>query len=233
MASAPKLLTTGLRAAGASNRRKLEDSIARPRVTVKGLRLAAGNVVLAALFLTAAFPGSAYDWGSRLANGIWFVGAVTVGLLALIRRAPNEVEVDGAALISNAGALFMPTMLRVAPAPGGALAIAGIVLETLGVAISQSARVSMGRSFGMLPANRGIVTAGPFRWIRHPIYLGWLVLGLGFATYYPTVLNFAAMLATLPFMIWRIVLEERLLMHDPTYGEYCARVKTRLIPFVY
>ena len=59
-----------------------------------------------------------------------------------------------------------------------------LILELLGVTLTQVARIYMGRSFGILPANRGIVSNGPFRWVRHPIYLGWLVLSIGYAMFY-------------------------------------------------
>ena len=107
-----------------------------------------------------------------------------------------------------------------------------IVVELVGVAFSQVSRVYLGRRFGLLPANRGVVSTGPFRLIRHPIYFGWLVLLLGYAMAFPTLLNFAAIAAMLPFMMWRIRLEEDLLTHDPEYQAYCEKTRYRLVPGV-
>jgi protein-S-isoprenylcysteine O-methyltransferase Ste14 len=69
--------------------------------------------------------------------------------------------------------------------------------------------------------------------MRHPIYVGWLVLLLGYAMAFPRALNFAAIAAMLPFMIWRITLEEKLLTHDPEYRVYCDKTPYRLVPGVF
>ena len=106
----------------------------------------------------------------------------------------------------------------------------GVVIETVGVVISQIARLYMGRCFGVLPANRGIVSSGPFRFIRHPVYLGWLILTLGFVLVYPSMRNFVCLAATPVFIAWRVVLEERLLIQDPDYQAYVQKVHYRLIP---
>jgi hypothetical protein len=46
---------------------------------------------------------------------------------------------------------------------------------------------------------------------------------------FPSLLNFAAML---PFMMWRIRLEEDLLTHDPEYHAYCEKTRYRIVPGV-
>jgi protein-S-isoprenylcysteine O-methyltransferase Ste14 len=38
----------------------------------------------------------------------------------------------------------------------------------------------LGRSFGLLPAQRGLVVVGPYRFVRHPIYFGYLIGHIGF-----------------------------------------------------
>ncbi|MBV9182983.1 MAG: isoprenylcysteine carboxylmethyltransferase family protein, partial [Acidobacteria bacterium] len=99
-----------------------------------------------------------------------------------------------------------------------------------GLVMSQWSRLYLGRRFGLLPANRGIVTGGPFRIVRHPIYAGWLVLTVGFLMAYPSLLNLAMVVIALLFMIWRIALEEELLRADPAYRAYCATTHYRLVP---
>jgi protein-S-isoprenylcysteine O-methyltransferase Ste14 len=114
----------------------------------------------------------------------------------------------------------------------GAIATAGLIFELFGVALTQVARVYMGRSFGVLPANRGIVSKGPFRWVRHPIYFGWLVLSIGYAMSYPSVRNIVLIAMTIPFMVWRIGQEEVHLSADPAYRRYMDLVRFRLWPGV-
>jgi protein-S-isoprenylcysteine O-methyltransferase Ste14 len=77
------------------------------------------------------------------------------------------------------------------------------------------------------------VSTGPFALVRHPIYLGWLVLSVGFVLSYPRLLNISLLSMTLPFMMWRIELEEQLLRQDPAYAAYCETTRYRLIPLLY
>ena len=114
----------------------------------------------------------------------------------------------------------------------GALATTGLIFELFGVVLTQVARVYMGRSFGILPANRGIVSKGPFRSVRHPIYFGWLILSLGYAMSFASERNILLIAMTLPFMVWRIGQEEVHLSADPEYLQYMKQVRYRLWPGV-
>jgi protein-S-isoprenylcysteine O-methyltransferase Ste14 len=62
------------------------------------------------------------------------------------------------------------------------------------------------------------------------VYLGWLILTLGYAIVYPSGRNALIVIAVLPFLTWRIVQEEQLLGHDAAYRNYCEEVRYRLIP---
>jgi protein-S-isoprenylcysteine O-methyltransferase Ste14 len=107
------------------------------------------------------------------------------------------------------------------------------VVELIGITFTQISRVYLGRRFGLLPANRGIVSSGPFRWMRHPIYSGWAILTIGFLMAYPNVRNIAMFVISIPFMVWRISLEEEHLTLDPEYRAYLAKTPWRLFPHLY
>jgi protein-S-isoprenylcysteine O-methyltransferase Ste14 len=203
-----------------------------PAVTRGGLRHAAANIGVALMFFAALMPNASH-YGSGLANFIWVAGAALMGVLSLIRVPPNAAMMTPKALAAVTGMLLIPTLIRPADPSTGLIALAGMILELLGVILSQVARLYMGRRFGVLPANRGIVSTGPFRIIRHPIYMGWFILTLGLATSYPTIRNFLMLVLTLPFMMWRIKLEEELLSEDPEYRAYCKKVPHRLLPALY
>ena len=79
-----------------------------------------------------------------------------------------------------------------------------------------------------------VVSTGPYALVRHPmyasalLYLGGTPLALG--SYWGLI----ALAATMPFLIWRILDEERFLAASlPGYTEYQRRVRYRLIPLVW
>ncbi|MGC1189401.1 MAG: isoprenylcysteine carboxylmethyltransferase family protein, partial [Candidatus Binatus sp.] len=152
-------------------------------VTVAGLRRALGDCVLAASFMLAMLPaGREINFTlAGVANAVWLTGAAIMAVMSFARFAPRSVSVNLRTLAASGGMLILPCLMRPIAPSTGALATAGLLFELLGIVITQVARVYMGRSFGILPANRGIVSKGPFRWIRHPIYFGWLILSIGYA----------------------------------------------------
>src|SRR5260370_40081518 len=100
--------------------------------------------------------------------------------------------------------LLLACLMRPIGASVGGLAFCGVALELFGIALTQVARVYMGLSFGGLPANRGVVSSGPFSSVRHPIYFGWLLLSMGYVESYPIARNVLRLADTLPFLVWRI-----------------------------
>jgi hypothetical protein len=203
-----------------------------PFVTGAGLRNAAGNCILGISFFIAMIPAArALSWSlAGLANIVWLSGAAIMGVLSFVRTPPRSTLVNVWTIAATSGMLLIPCFMRpIGPSAGG-LALGGVALELLGIALTQVARVYMGRSFGVLPANRGVVSKGPFSSVRHPIYIGWLVLSIGYAMSYPTARNVLLIAITLPFMVWRIEQEETHLSEDPEYCTYRRRVRFRLWP---
>ena len=84
-----------------------------------------------------------------------------------------------------------------------------------------------------MPANRGIVSTGFYRFVRHPIYLGYLITHVGFVAANPTPWNVVTLLvADLALMI-RATCEEKTLAKDPEYSSYLERVRWRVVPGVF
>jgi protein-S-isoprenylcysteine O-methyltransferase Ste14 len=206
----------------------------RPAITLQGLRHVGANLGLAAMFFAAAVPYKGVSHLSAPADLIWSVGMLLMGIFCIMRPKPSAVMLDWRAMVSGAGAMVLPALMRRSTAgAAGMLYPAAVMFEFLGVAISQIARVYMGRTFAVLPANRGIVSSGPFRFVRHPVYLGWLLLSCGYALVYPTLWNVIVFALCLALTIWRINLEEELLSADSEYRAYLARARWRMIPSIY
>jgi protein-S-isoprenylcysteine O-methyltransferase Ste14 len=166
------------------------------------------------------------------ANIVWVSGAAIMAVMSFARFAPRSATVNVRTIAASGAMLILPAFMRPTDLSSGALVTTGFIFELFGVVLTQVARIYMGRSFGVLPANRGIVSKGPFRWIRHPVYLGWLVLSLGYAMSYWSGRNLMLIVVALPFMVWRIDQEEAHLSADPEYRSYVQRVRYRLWPGV-
>ncbi|HEY0492526.1 MAG TPA: isoprenylcysteine carboxylmethyltransferase family protein [Candidatus Dormibacteraeota bacterium] len=87
--------------------------------------------------------------------------------------------------------------------------------------------------FSIVPEARGLVTSGPYRFARHPIYLGEIAAGLGLVL--PTILtaHLAVFVVFVGAQLLRTYYEERVLRRVfPEYASY-ARHTRRLIPFIF
>jgi protein-S-isoprenylcysteine O-methyltransferase Ste14 len=114
------------------------------------------------------------------------------------------------------------------------VATLGCALCFAGLAFAVWARVALGRSWGMpmtLHQKPDLVTSGPYRFVRHPIYTGMSAMVIGTALVYPGMLLWAAFLIV--YMIVSARREERdmALLFPDTYTAYRQRSKM-LVPFV-
>ena len=106
----------------------------------------------------------------------------------------------------------------------------GLVLVTLAAVFSVVCLLTLGSRFGVRPALRGLVTRGPYRVVRHPLYLSYVIAHIGFSL---QVWNVATLLLALlgwAAMVCRIRAEERVLSGDPGWASYVGLVRYRLIP---
>ena len=93
-----------------------------------------------------------------------------------------------------------------------------------------TAVLALGRCFGVLPEARGLVTRGPYRFTRHPVYLGEIGACVGLSLAAPSALNVAVLALFLAAQAVRMRLEERALtVAFADYAGYAARTP-RLVP---
>ena len=110
-----------------------------------------------------------------------------------------------------------------------------IIIQLLSLSLMIWARITFrSRSFHLTanPTEGGLVTNGPYRWLRHPIYAAIIYFGLACLISFPKIEVLVAVLFIIVGLFTRMLLEEKALKNTyPEYAEYSKRAK-RLIPFV-
>lgn len=155
------------------------------------------------------------------------VTAVTVfAALFLLRRPAQRTGTTWETLLALAGT-FLPVAAR--PAPGN-LYWLGEIVQVAGLSGMVAAAISLGRSFGIAPADRGLRTTGLYAWVRHPLYAMEIAYFVGFLVANPSWRNLAILMADTTVQLLRALREERILKD---YANYACRVRWRLLPLVW
>ena len=134
----------------------------------------------------------------------------------------------GATALGTFSTLFMVPIER-SDVPGAVT----VTIQLVGLAMATVAMGSLRRSFGLAPANRGVKTAGMYRYVRHPLYAAYLVTFSGYVLAYPAPRNLVVFACAIAGQVLRMQLEERLLLRDQQYVDYAARTRFRIVPGVY
>jgi protein-S-isoprenylcysteine O-methyltransferase Ste14 len=119
-----------------------------------------------------------------------------------------------------------------------AMELAGLIIILLGLALRIWTRLTIGRMYsGYLRVKVGhlLVTDGPYRFVRHPGYTGFVLMALGLCIGYASLIGLIAIPALLlPGLAYRMKVEERLLAEQfgEEYRTYALKTR-KLIPFVW
>jgi protein-S-isoprenylcysteine O-methyltransferase Ste14 len=210
----------------------LRPETARPAAARRDYGELASKIVILALF-SAMASALAQDFArtAHVTGLLMLVSEALVVALTLVRRTAAIVDRTWTARVLTMFATFGPPLVRpssVAAAPESLT----IVISATGLIIVVLGKLSLGRSFGFTPANRGVVSTGLYRIVRHPIYLGYLITHVGFVVANPADWNLAVLAAADVALMLRAVREERTLALDDEYRAYMARVRWRIVPGV-
>lgn len=194
----------------------------------------AARAVIVVLFsmMTVSFTQDFLASG-RITGLMLVVSELLVVIMTLFRRHAALVDRGLRARALTALSLLGPPLAR----PAAVAALAPQVLtagaSVVGLLIVIGGKLSLGRSFGLMPANRGIVSTGLYRLVRHPIYMGYLITHVAFAAAAPSVWNIALLVTSDIALLARAVCEERTLALDPAYREYREKVHWRVCPGIF
>lgn len=178
-----------------------------------GLGLVALDIVQGALFFVRR-----RDTKRTPSFGVWLI--TMVGSWAGLAVRPQ-----------GAGFFQAPLLFSAQPLLG--LHSVWMVLQLTGAVLAIISLSNLGRSFGLMPGNRGLRTGGAYRVVRHPTYASYLITDLGYLCENLSRWNLAIFCVVLVAQLWRIHNEEATLSKDPAYCIYKARVRYRILPGIY
>jgi len=176
----------------------------------------------------------------------WFASEILVGIATRTTRSSGKVHDRGSLLTlwivitASVTACQWISETHARNMFGGAQALktAGVVVMLVGLAIRWAAIFTLGKSFSSNVAiqdSQQITRAGLYRLVRHPSYLGLLLVFLAVGLHSRNWVSFAVVLVpTIAALLYRILVEEAALAE--TFGEeYVAYSKEtkRLVPGVY
>jgi protein-S-isoprenylcysteine O-methyltransferase Ste14 len=153
--------------------------------------------------------------------------------LTIVRRRARIVDRSVAAAVLTTVSLVGPPLVRATEAVPLVADAATAMLSALGLCLVVVGKMTLGRSFGLVPANRGVVVRGPYTLVRHPIYTGYLVTHIAFLMAHPTPWNASVFIIADIALVLRALMEERVLSADTEYQQYCRRVEWHLVPGVF
>jgi protein-S-isoprenylcysteine O-methyltransferase Ste14 len=204
-----------------------------------------------------------YDQVMRLLGGMWFMllalcvankigtsltdpwpsllSSFCIGLfymllaLLIMTRSPAKAQADGllpriAALVGTYLPWTITFLGKTEQALPNLLSTACVLIGMIMMLVTIR---HLGRSFSLVPQARSVVQTGPYRWIKHPLYLAEEIAILGVVLQYLTPVTVIVLILHIGVQVCRILCEEDLLRRNcPEYSSYEAS-RWRLIPCVW
>lgn len=188
-------------------------------------RFEQGVILLLWVFLVARVVRSFNIYAPLL-----LISETAVLAFVLIRRPTEAISRNLGDWLLAIAATAAPLLITPASHALPALVMVGVLLVLLGNMGQAVAKLALRRSFGVAPANRGVKVAGPYAFVRHPMYAGYLLVHIGNLLLFPSVQNLLVYGLGWWAQILRLRAEEALLLQDPAYQAYARKVRWRLVP---
>jgi len=210
--------------------RRLSDAAAAVAPSLEVREMAARMVIVAMFTFMAVRLGADFAQTGRLTSLLLVAGEALVVVLTVFRRPTGIVDLSVRARGLTTMSLVGPMLAAPAASAVFLPEITTATFSACGLLVVIAGKLSLGRSFGLMPANRGVVSSGLYRLVRHPIYMGYLITHIGFLAANGTVWNIVAFVCADLALLARAVCEERILARDPAYRAYQQTVRWRVVP---
>jgi protein-S-isoprenylcysteine O-methyltransferase Ste14 len=186
------------------------------------------------------------DRAAALLYGLTFVGWFVLEVRQAVRRRPDASHGDRGSLwvlraTTVCGFVLAFALAALVPAwdvPRGLALVASVALLWCGIALRWWSFRTLGEYFTFTVQttdDQAVVDTGPYRWVRHPAYLGMLlaILGIGAVSGNPLTVV-VLLVAVLVGVVYRIRVEEQALLASvgEPYRRYCEG-RARLVPGVW
>jgi protein-S-isoprenylcysteine O-methyltransferase Ste14 len=195
--------------------------------------------LLAAVTVAGAAKAVAHaldDPGQRvwLLAAYWTLKAAIICVFAacVVVRAPARRSVREPLALTACAAAVVATMglKSFAGSTSTGLVLVGEIVALAGCGWLLASALALGRCFSVLPEARGLVTRGPYRLVRHPVYLGELTVCAGLVIAAPSGWNFILAAGFCLAQGIRMRIEEQALTEEfPEYERYAATT-ARIVP---
>jgi protein-S-isoprenylcysteine O-methyltransferase Ste14 len=169
----------------------------------------------------------------RVTGLLLLVSEGLVIVLTVIRRPAQFVDRSIRAAMVTVISVVGPPLLLPSSTGGLVPDLVTAIGSALGLGLVVVGKLTLGRSFGLVPANRGVVIRGPYALVRHPIYSGYLITHVAFLIAHPRWWNVVVLATADTALVARALIEERVLNRDVEYQAYCERVGWHLVPGVF
>lgn len=212
--------------------KKINSGSAIATSSVRGIGLACTNILLAIFYLAFAFANAkSFVAEPRLSVLLIVLMETIAAVFLIIRRDPDETHHSWQTWTTTTFGTLAPTLFR--PTEVTADLLVGEILQVGGFTLQIAALLYLSRSFGLLPAYRGIKSSGLYGWVRHPLYTAYVISFIGYCINNQSLANAAVALFGTAFLVMRIYCEEALLLKYADYKKYANRIRWRLIPAVW
>lgn len=189
------------------------------------------------LFLVAYFGRQAYVFyldfmeTGRYSSVIFILFVSVLALMSLVRHYPKDVSFS----LRDWSVAILGTLMHVLvmPAEGATAPLVGEIIQSAGLLVTVLGVLSLNRSYGTVPANRGIKTTGMYALVRHPLYMGYILSDIGILLSQFSYWNLGVVIIAGLMLVLRIRFEEAFLRQDPEYLAFCDKTRFRLLPGIW